>query len=58
MDRYTYAGRDNVRGYLVQVKDVLQMLENIRKSPCDKDVLIKAYEADLEGIEENTGEPA
>jgi len=58
MDRYTLAGRDNVRGYLVQVRDVLAMLEEIRQRPNELDALIKAYEADLLGIDEEAGEPA
>ena len=57
MDRYTYAGLDNVRGYFVQVKDVLAMLEEIRQSPNELDALIKAYADNLEGVEEEAGEP-
>lgn len=56
MDRYTYAGLDNVRGYLVQVKDVLVMLEEIRQRPNELDALIKAYADNLEGVEEEAGE--
>ena len=56
MDRYTYAGLDNVRGYFVQVKDVLAMLEEIRQSPNELDALIKAYADNLEGVEEEAGE--
>lgn len=56
MDRYTYAGLDNVRGYLVQVKDVLAMLEEIRQRPNELDSLIKAYADNLEGVEEEAGE--
>lgn len=51
MDRYTYAGLDNVRGYLVQVRDVLAMLEEIRQRPNELDALIKAYSDNLEGVE-------
>lgn len=57
MQRYTYAGRDDW-GYFVKVTDVLEMLEDIRKWPGDTDALVKAYEADLLGIDEEAGEPA
>lgn len=57
MDRYTYAGLDNVRGYLVQVRDVLAMLEEIRQRPNELDALIKAYADNLEGVEAEVEEP-